>query len=55
VGQGGSQECAHSSVLRTSRMERGVSAWSVPRCCKQGTKSIDSEFYKYTGSCEERT
>jgi hypothetical protein len=28
------------------------SMWSVPRCCKQGTKSVDREFC--TEGCEER-
>jgi hypothetical protein len=34
-------------------METGVSTWSVPKCYKQGKKSVESELC--TGGCEDRT
>jgi hypothetical protein len=46
------QQILSNVTVGLQQWKRGVSTWSVPRCYKQGTRSIQSQFCK--GGCEER-
>jgi hypothetical protein len=56
LGNGSVNTFPRQRIARNNRVIVGngvFSMWSVPRCYRQGAKSVESQFC--TGGCEERT